>query len=159
MNNTKQIIAILNGLTDEYFSGNLASIFSPILVSKNETITIIPEDFDRVEKLFTETFDLISPGPGNRPFIPKKVNDSGAICRIIVSYVDAVRWCNNPRQFIYGMSLAINSMLIALSKELGELTFREATLARPGRPTEYFRDLDYCAGLELRMFVKKEENN
>lgn len=118
----------LNELTHKYFS------------------EIIPD----LQALDTTDYFLCLPELNN-----KNIVNEMAIARRIIPYNVTEKMTQNETTFVYHMSVNINTMLVDLTKSIGNLKGRKIHLNSPKQENIYFKDLEGAAGYELRLYVEK----
>jgi hypothetical protein len=145
----KKLNELMDGFLDK---GRIPYGFKPIIISGEESITIIPTTAD--------AFCLNPLIAGARKDLTGgSIDNNAAVSRTVISYYIASIIANDQKLFYYYISNIINSFLITLTKALGDLTFREVIMARPGAEADYFIDLEDTAGYELRAYVREKTND
>jgi hypothetical protein len=147
----KTTIQRLNELFVNTFGNGDISTLNPVrfIDSEQSGVTIAPDHED--------AFHLGKPSIGNiQQYLGAKPQNKTAVYRNVLGYTMATRVLEDETLFIYTMSLLINDGLRQLTREVGDLTGKKVTLARPEQPGRIFRDLDNSAGYEIRMMVVKQ---
>ncbi len=136
----------LNKFAKNVLSGNLLNTYKPFVGNLDEAVQILYPDEDAFTlKLTTGSIKDVhgnEPTPGNK-----------AIIRVPLSYTLACRMQLNENLFNYHMLNLVNTALNSLTRVYGNLDGKSVFCESPGKPGEFFRDMENAAAVELRFFV------
>lgn len=137
----------LNVWAEEFLGGDLTHFRPATFHPTGDAVTINPENGG--------PFSLNDPIAGTiKNALPGEYISNGAIHRQIIGYATAKRMADNKNLFYYQMSLTLNNTLLDLTQKIGNLDFR--TVKVPGSFGVFFRECENYAGIEFRVFVKKD---
>lgn len=141
----------LNKRAAKLLKGNLAKKYLPYVNNFDAKVLICPRE--------SVAFYLKSPASPCRLVAEKSIEDEeSAVLRVIIPD-EAQKHLKHVDTFNYYISCIINSALVSLTKEVGDLHNRAVIAERPGGAyPEYFR-LTELGDLELRFYLTKKEHD